>query len=418
MNAFLLAAALLQAPLYDESFAVVVGIDSYQSPDWPTLSYAVKDAEAVARYLSANGFQVIELYDRDATKQAILTAMQNNVARRAGEGDRVLIFFAGHGYTETLARRDWGYVIPYDGASGSASFISMEELRTQSQKMGDATHQLFIMDSCYGGSLGTRGVAPLSPDLPDYLREVTRRPARQFLTAGGKGQQVADGGPKGHSYFTGYLLEALEDGLADLNGDRYITFSELSAYLVPRATSDLQTPATGNLPEHGLGEFTFGFSAERPRAESSKRPSPRRPPEPEVEDSGPRTAERLAADYIGALLSMDVDAILALVDIPFYFDGEIFVRREDWANQFRTMFSVRINPGDLKIQGIRAESVGEFPGRGYRNRVELAMQSMDLQDRDYVITVSLPSEDEFIREEFLLFAKVTPAGLRIVGSWG
>lgn len=106
MIAFLLSAALLQSPLYHQSFAVVVGIDSYQSPDWSTLSYAVKDAQSMARYLSASGFEVIELYDRDATKQAILGAMQNNVARRVGDGDRVLIFFAGHGYTETLARRD------------------------------------------------------------------------------------------------------------------------------------------------------------------------------------------------------------------------------------------------------------------------------------------------------------------------
>jgi uncharacterized caspase-like protein len=110
----------------------------------------------------------------------------------------------------------------------------MEELQTQSEKMGNAKHQLFIMDACYGGLLGTRA-GGVDPSIPNYLREVTRRVARQIITAGGKDQQVVDGGPGGHSVFTAYLLEGLRDGLADANGDGFVTFSELAAYLVPKS---------------------------------------------------------------------------------------------------------------------------------------------------------------------------------------
>jgi uncharacterized caspase-like protein len=49
-----------------------------------------------------------------------------------------------------------------------------------------------------------------------------------MLTAGGADQQVADNGPNGHSVFTWTLLQGLE-GRADLNGDGYITASELGA---------------------------------------------------------------------------------------------------------------------------------------------------------------------------------------------
>jgi formylglycine-generating enzyme required for sulfatase activity len=91
-------------------------------------------------------------------------------------------------------------------------------------------------------------------DLPDF---VTENEARQFVTAGGKDQRVKDGGPKGYSYFTGFLLEGLTEGKADLYPDGYITFAELAAYLIPRATNAYQTPVSGILPQHGQGQFVF-----------------------------------------------------------------------------------------------------------------------------------------------------------------
>src|SRR5262249_3903458 len=90
-----------------------------------------------------------------------------------------------------------------------------------------------------------------------YIDEIMRRKARQVLTAGGKDQEVVDGGFGDHSIFTGHLLEGLEKGLADLNGDGYITFPELVNYIVPIATNEGQTPGESTLPEHGLGEFVF-----------------------------------------------------------------------------------------------------------------------------------------------------------------
>ena len=136
--------------------------------------------------------------------------------------------------------------------------IGMEELHTQSERMGKASHQLFLMDSCYGGSIGMRdSPSGVDPRTPNYLEEITRRPAREALTAGGRDQQVEDGAANGHSRFTSALLEALQDGKADLNSDGYITFSELSAYTLPRATSRQQTPAQAILPGHGLGEYWF-----------------------------------------------------------------------------------------------------------------------------------------------------------------
>lgn len=199
------------------------------------------------------------LYDAQATTTAIVSALQTRLAPRLAAEDRVLVFFAGHGYTEHLGEQDFGYLVPYDGTEDSATYLSMEELRTLSEKMGRAKHQLFILNACYGGLFGLRGqVLRVDPHVPGYLEEVTRRAAREFITAGGRDQQVLDGGPGGLSFFTYYVLEALGGKqLGDLDGDGAITFPELAGYLVPRASNDYQTPLAGALPGHGGGELVL-----------------------------------------------------------------------------------------------------------------------------------------------------------------
>ena len=244
------------ASFYGKSYALVIGIDKYPSKKWTSLGYAVKDAKGMEHFLKAQGFEVISLYNKHATRTNIISKMQSYIAPRLKKNDRVLIFYAGHGYTEHLGGKDFGYIVPHDGGSDSATYVSMETLQSQSSKMGNAKHQLFIMDACYSGLLGTRAGA-VDEGRPDYLIEITRRTARQIITAGGKDQQVLDGGPDGHSFFTGYLLEGLEKGMADNNGDGYITFSELTSYVVPKATNPYQTPSYAMFPGHGLGEFVF-----------------------------------------------------------------------------------------------------------------------------------------------------------------
>ncbi len=247
------------AVLPDDSphdYALVIGIDKYSSSKWPKLGYAKKDAEAVAYFLRDQNFQVTLIYDELATKTEIISQLQNALAPKLREKDRVLFFFAGHGYTETLGGEDHGYIVPSDGGERSATYISMDELHTQSKMMRISRHQLFIFDSCYGGSFGTRA-GFLNPSSPAYLFELMRRPSREFITAGGKNQQVREDVRCGHGLFTCYLLKALKDGFGDTNNDGYITFHELAGYIVPAASDRYQTPSAANLPGHELGEFIF-----------------------------------------------------------------------------------------------------------------------------------------------------------------
>src|SRR3974377_1956340 len=91
---------------------------------------------------------------------------------------------------------------------------------------------------------------------------MSRRTAREMLTAGGANEEVADNGPNGHSVFTWTLLQGLE-GRADLNSDGYISAAELAAHGGPGVSAlSHRTPAFGNLPGGEGGEFIFELHPE------------------------------------------------------------------------------------------------------------------------------------------------------------
>ncbi len=260
--------------LYENTYALIIGIDNYSNLDFNwQLQYAVKDAKGVAKSMRDN-FEfndIIELYNERATKNNILQALSNFITTKKDDG--IFIFFAGHGHTESTPDGDLGYIIPHDGSMNEIEMyknISMNELKDFLKPIL-AKHVFVVVDACYSGTLlTTRGVQEKpEPDL-GYLREITKGRVRQVLTAGGKGQQVLDGGPGGHSVFTGYFLQFLE------NASNYITASQLG-YKLPeevfkaaRDRNHNQSPVFGNL----LGEGDFVFITKK--SQSSQRTPSRR----------------------------------------------------------------------------------------------------------------------------------------------
>ena len=84
----------------------------------------------------------------------------------------------------------------------------MTMLKDDISKKIPAKHVFYVMDACYSGLLAkTRGKARRSERDYHYLQEITKEKVRQVLTAGDKGQTVLDGGPNGHSVFTGRFIE-------------------------------------------------------------------------------------------------------------------------------------------------------------------------------------------------------------------
>jgi len=251
--------------IYDDSWAVIIGIDKYDNLS--NLDYAVADAEAVKELL-INKFDYPEeniklLLNEEANKANIVKVI-SDVSLKAGEDDRILVFYAGHGETMPLPDGgEMGYLVPIDGNQDNlfASAIPMDDLKRLSN-MSKAKHMLFLVDACYGGlaAVGSRGLEPAKT--PNYIEKITNIKSRQIITAGGKDEKVFEKSEWGHSAYTKNLLSALEDGYADSNGDGYITADELGDYLSEKVSIDSenqQTPQSRRLTSHE-GEFIFMHS--------------------------------------------------------------------------------------------------------------------------------------------------------------
>ncbi len=242
-------------PNYGRRVAAVIGINDYTY--WPGLEGATGDAKRMAAKLRKLGFDdVIELYDRDATRAGILRVLGQELPRKAKREDMVFIFFAGHGQTETLPDgQKRGYIIPVDGTTDGvfSSAISMETLRDLSNRV-PAKHVYYAMDSCYSGLGFTRGLTPVSPS-DGYIAKITSHPVVQMITAGMEGEEAIERG--GQGLFTSYLLRAL-DGEADMNDDGVVTSGEIGNFVRPgvtNASGQRQTPLYGTID--GNGEVAF-----------------------------------------------------------------------------------------------------------------------------------------------------------------
>jgi len=251
--------------IYDDSWAVIIGIDKYENLS--NLDYAVADAEAVQDMLVSK-FDYKEeniklLLNEEANKTNIVNVI-SDVSLNAGKNDRILIFYSGHGETMHLPDGgEMGYLLPIDGSQDNlfASAIPMDDL-TDFSNMSKAKHMLFLVDACYGGlaAVGTKSLD--AKKTPNYIEKITNRKSRQIITAGGKTEKVIEKSEWGHSAFTKNLLSALGEWYADSNSDSYITADELGDYLSEKVTIDSenqQTPQSRRLTSHE-GEFIFMHS--------------------------------------------------------------------------------------------------------------------------------------------------------------
>lgn len=255
----------------------MIGINKYANTDEIPLDNAVNDATALGNLLRDIGFEVRELYDEKATKEKIISLLADELINEVEDTDRILIFFAGHAITKKNKgdHSVSGYIIPHDGTSSKiSSLIEFDDLVRKTAKRLAAIHILFLLDCCFSGIAAappTRSSGEYSlPIMPSdkYIDLWMKKRAVQIMTAGEEDQDIFDESRifKGHSVFTGAILDGIESWKADVNKDGVLTASELGEYLkkvVPAVAYHLhkvQKPFVSVLQGHENGEFVIAFS--------------------------------------------------------------------------------------------------------------------------------------------------------------
>jgi formylglycine-generating enzyme required for sulfatase activity len=243
---------------YRKSKALVIGMDHY-SGGWPQLSNGIKDAEEVAKALTAQGFEVT--LKKDLKSEELDRTLKDFFVGEGADVDtRLLLWFAGHGYTV----RDEGYIVPVDAPSPKVDADFREKaisLRRFGEYMREANsrHVLAIFDSCFGGAVfNTRSMPPPAITL------ATTEPVREFISSGEADQQVSDDGT-----FRKLFLDVLagKEPDADANHDGYVTGTELGLFLHQKMTNltyNRQTPRYGKLNALGYDRGDFVFQVGKP----------------------------------------------------------------------------------------------------------------------------------------------------------
>ncbi len=246
--------------VYTESHALLIGNSVYQDPGWENLPHIPDELTSLARVLKRHGFKIfrdtIHLdLDEDGLKGLVEEFIEAHGLEN--ENNRLIIFYSGHG--ETLNGRD-GYLVavdsptPLDDELGfRRTAVPIREFRGWALETR-AKHVLFGFDSCFGGTVFTTRSLPRSRD----LSHLTGKRSVDAISNGGAGEQVP-----ARSVFVPYLVTALS-GAGDLNGDGYITSSEIFVFVrekVAKATAATtkNTVRFGPLPNPELdkGEMVF-----------------------------------------------------------------------------------------------------------------------------------------------------------------
>ncbi|MCF8238677.1 MAG: caspase family protein [Saprospiraceae bacterium] len=232
--------------------AVVVGISEYQDPDIPDLRYANRDAEAFAKYLQERPVDKVIadnlklLTNEHATGGNVYSALRSLI-KDSKAGDKVVIYFAGHGDVETLFPDEPGHLLVYDTPANnySSNSLRLDEIRrTVNALITREVQVLIVTDACHAGKLAgsnVNGSQAATSAMAEQFNSEIKIMSCQSNEYSQEGEQW--GGGRG--VFSWYLIQGLT-GMADVDHDLQVTMKELSRYLEDMIEPDVaplhQTP--------------------------------------------------------------------------------------------------------------------------------------------------------------------------------
>jgi hypothetical protein len=241
------------APTKGKNYALIIGINTYENI--PPLKTAVNGAREVGKVLREEyGFEVRSILDAKATRTAIMKEL-NDLKNRLNPEDRLLIYYAGHGYNDT--ETETSYWLPVEADKDDPTNWIEARSITDQLKRTRAKQVLIVADSCYSGTMA-RAVDPsLSGrgSRESYLRRLMDKPSRVLIASGGN-EPVTDTGGKRHSIFAQVFIDALKDAPDGIFTAEELLTRQIKESVAGRAEQTPEYKIIRNSGHDG-GDFVF-----------------------------------------------------------------------------------------------------------------------------------------------------------------
>jgi ABC-type branched-subunit amino acid transport system substrate-binding protein len=208
------------------SLALIIGTSSYTDQTLTRLRAPGRDARDLAKVL---GDETIGGYDVETVLDATADTIRRRVAQFCADGgphDLALVYLSCHG---VLDERGQLYYAATDTERAliSATAVEASWLNRQLEDCR-CRRQVLILDCCHSGAFahGARGQAELA--LPERFPEAQ---GRAVLTASRATEYAFEGdridGEGASAAFTGAIVDGLQSGDADRDGDGLISVTEI-----------------------------------------------------------------------------------------------------------------------------------------------------------------------------------------------
>jgi tetratricopeptide (TPR) repeat protein len=227
---------------------LIVGVANYKNlPAKSQLEFSERDADSIYSILinpEGGNFRAENVHRLTGAKATLANLKQELevwLPSVAKEDDRVVIYFAGHGFISGGR----AYLAPYDldPANIPGTGYPMETLGNVAGSRIKAKWKVLLTDSCHSGAITPDEEAQqLNKSLLDLSRSMFSLTASRDRERSFESKNWGEG----HGIFTYYVVKGLE-GEADENNDGTVTADELSDYVrnnVREATKGQQNPTS------------------------------------------------------------------------------------------------------------------------------------------------------------------------------
>jgi branched-chain amino acid transport system substrate-binding protein len=218
-------------------FALLIGVSEY-SEGLLSIPSAIKDVEAMCRVLEhpdMGAFDEVKVLP-NPDKGSMDKAIEDLFSKRQRD-DLVLLYFSGHGIKDEHAmfflstkqtgrdqQGDFSYATVLD-ASQLKGYIN----RSRSQR------QVIILDCCFSGAFVQGKGTPAMGEIGEIdIQTALGGRGRAILTSSSSIEYSFESEDNDLSIYTRYLVEGIETGAADKDGDQLISVNELHEYASER----------------------------------------------------------------------------------------------------------------------------------------------------------------------------------------